>query len=201
MAFALCDTSNTGGWYKALSPGEVATGCFILSSLSDLSEWFECGNVFLKTFSCRILSFRTMVCLSGTLVNSFFFFSSAPLVITVNIPVKSLAYKWTSINYKTGFKVTDSRSPVMMTGQIFFSLDKPHFGQSNNEYYAFLFLPIEYRIMLAVDHCTALTFRFLAASWWKIYSHIVELLSAIFALFYVCLCILWVSSYGGVWSL
>ena len=60
---------------------------------------------------------------------------------------------------------------------------------------------MEYRITLAIDHCTALTFRFLAASWWKIHSHVVEFLSAIFTHVYVCLYIPWVSSYGGVWSL
>ena len=33
---------------------------------------------------------------------------------------------------------------------------------------------MEYRIMLAIDRCTALTFRFLVASWWKIHSHVVD---------------------------
>ena len=42
---------------------------------------------------------------------------------------------------------------------------------------------MEYQITLAIDRCTALTFRFLAASWWKIHSHVVEFLSAIFARF------------------
>ena len=42
---------------------------------------------------------------------------------------------------------------------------------------------MEYRITLAVDRCTALSFRFLPASWWKIHSHVVEFLSAIFARF------------------
>ena len=60
---------------------------------------------------------------------------------------------------------------------------------------------MEYRITLAIDHCTALTFRFLAASWWKIHSHVVEFLSAIFTHFYVCLYIPRVSSYSSVWSL
>ena len=57
---------------------------------------------------------------------------------------------------------------------------------------------MEYRIMLAVDGCTTLTLRFLAASWWKIHLHVVEFLSAIFAVFmsvYIYL------AYGGVWSL
>ena len=45
------------------------------------------------------------------------------------------------------------------------------------------FLPTEYRITLAVDRCSALTFRFLTASWWKIHSPVVELLSAIFSPF------------------
>ena len=44
---------------------------------------------------------------------------------------------------------------------------------------------MEYRITLAIDLCTALTLRFLAASWWKIHSHVVEFLSAIFARFRV----------------
>ena len=47
------------------------------------------------------------------------------------------------------------------------------------------FLPMEYRITLAVDGCTTLTLRFLAASWWKIHLHVVEFLSAIFAHFHV----------------
>ena len=52
----------------------------------------------------------------------------------------------------TGLKITDSRLPVMMTGQIFFSLDKPQFlaGQIMNAIICF-FLPKEYQIMLAVD--------------------------------------------------
>ena len=60
---------------------------------------------------------------------------------------------------------------------------------------------MEYWIMLAIDCCTALTFRFLAVSWWKIHSHVSEFLSVIFACFHVRLYIPWVSSYGGVWSL
>ena len=35
------------------------------------------------------------------------------------------------------------------------------------------------------DRCTAVTFRSLAASWWKIHSHVVEFLSAVFARFHV----------------
>ena len=46
---------------------------------------------------------------------------------------------------------------------------------------------MECRITLATDRCTALTFRFLVASWWRIHSHVVEFLSAIFARFHVCL--------------
>ena len=42
---------------------------------------------------------------------------------------------------------------------------------------------MEYRITLAVDRCTAFSFKFLPASWWKIHSHVVEFLSAIFARF------------------
>ena len=45
-----------------------------------------------------------------------------------------------------------------------------------------IFLPMEYRITLAVDRCTALSFSFLPASWWKIHSD-VKFLSAIFARF------------------
>ena len=88
------------------------------------------------------------------------------------------------LNFLSRLKITDSRSPVMMTGQIFFSLDKPRFWPvklMNN--IIIIFLPMEYRITLAVDRCTALSFRFLPASWWKIHSHVVEFLSAIFARF------------------
>ena len=60
---------------------------------------------------------------------------------------------------------------------------------------------MEYQITLEIDRCTALTFRFFAASWWKIHSQVVEFLSAIFARFRVHLYILRVSSYDGVWSL
>ena len=44
---------------------------------------------------------------------------------------------------------------------------------------------MEYWITLAVDRCTALMLRFLAASWWKIHLHVVKFLSAIFACFHV----------------
>ena len=44
---------------------------------------------------------------------------------------------------------------------------------------------MEYRITLAVDGCTTLTLRFLAASWWKIHLHVVQFLSASFARFHV----------------
>ena len=57
---------------------------------------------------------------------------------------------------------------------------------------------MEYRITLAVDRCTTLAFRFLAASWWKIHLHVAELLSVVFARFHVHLCIPWVSLYKGV---
>ena len=60
---------------------------------------------------------------------------------------------------------------------------------------------MEYRITLAIDRCTALMFRFLAASWWTIHSHVVEFVSAILARFRVRWYVPWVSSYGGVWSL
>ena len=66
-----------------------------------------------------------------------------------------------------GLKITDSRSPVMMTGQIIFWPDKPGFGRSNNEYNNFFLPCMEYQITLAIDRCTALTFRFFAASWWN----------------------------------
>ena len=83
----------------------------------------------------------------------------------------------------TRLKITDSRSPVMITGQIFFSPDKPRFWPVKLMNIIIIFLPMEYRITLAVDRCTALSFRFLPASWWKIHSHVVEFLSAIFARF------------------
>ena len=34
---------------------------------------------------------------------------------------------WNNKDIKTGLKITDSRSPVLMTSQIFFSPDKPRF--------------------------------------------------------------------------
>ena len=55
-----------------------------------------------------------------------------------------------------------------------------------------VFFPLQYQITLAVDCCTALTFRFLAASWWKIHSHLFEFLSAVFTRFHVRLHIPWV---------
>ena len=45
---------------------------------------------------------------------------------------------------------------------------------------------MEYHITLVIDRCSALTFRFLSVSWWKIHSHILEFLSAVFARFHVC---------------
>ena len=65
----------------------------------------------------------------------------------------------------TRLKITDSRSPVMMTGQIFFSPDKPRFWPVKLINIIIIFLPMEYRIMPAVDRCTALSFGFLPASW------------------------------------
>ena len=65
----------------------------------------------------------------------------------------------------TRLKITDSRSPVMMTAQIFFSPDKPRFWPVKLMNIIIIFLPMEYRITLAVDRCTALSFRFLPASW------------------------------------
>ena len=64
----------------------------------------------------------------------------------------------------SGLKITDNRSPVMMTGQIIFDRTNLDFGRSNNEYNDF-FPYMEYQITLAIDRCTALTFRFLAARW------------------------------------
>ena len=60
---------------------------------------------------------------------------------------------------------------------------------------------MEYRITLPIDRCTALTLRFLAASWWKIHLHVVEFLSAIFACFHFRLYRPWLSSYSIVWSI
>ena len=102
--------------------------------------------------------------------------------------------------HKLILKIMDRRLPVMMTSQIFLARTNPDFDRSNNEYYIF-FWPLQYRIALAIDCCTALTFRFLAASWWKIHSHIFEFLSRVFTRFHVLLYMPWVSSYGGVWSL
>ena len=83
----------------------------------------------------------------------------------------------------TRLKITDSRSPVMMTAQIFFSPDKPWFWPVKLMNIIIFFLPMEYRITPAVDHCTALSFGFLPASWWKIHSHVAEFLSVIFSHF------------------
>ena len=43
----------------------------------------------------------------------------------------------------------------MMTGQIFFSPDKPRFWPVKLMNIIIIFLPMEYRITLAVDRCTA----------------------------------------------
>ena len=58
---------------------------------------------------------------------------------------------------------------------------------------------MEYRITLAIDRCSALTFSFLAASWWKIHSH--QFVSSFprFLPFFMSVIPL-VSSYGGVWN-
>ena len=79
----------------------------------------------------------------------------------------------------------------MMTSQILFSPDNK-IGLIINPILAgqimntiIFFLPMEYRITLTIDPYTTLTFRFLAASWSKIHSHIVELLSTIFGRFHV----------------
>ena len=53
----------------------------------------------------------------------------------------------------------------MMTGQIFFSPDKPRFWPVKLMNIIIIFLPMEYRITLAVDRCTVLSFRFLLTSW------------------------------------
>ena len=65
----------------------------------------------------------------------------------------------------SGLKITDNRSPVMMTGQIYFLTGQTWIlaGQIMN---TMIFFPyMEYQITLAIDRCTALTFRFLAARW------------------------------------
>ena len=54
---------------------------------------------------------------------------------------------------KLRLKITDSRSPVMMTGQIFFSSDKPRFWPVKLMNIIITLLPMEYRITLAVRHC------------------------------------------------
>ena len=74
-------------------------------------------------------------------------------------------YKLLFGRLSTRLKITDGRSPVMMTGQIFFSPDKFRFWPVKLMNIIFFFLPMEYRITLAVDLCTALSFRFLPASW------------------------------------
>ena len=61
---------------------------------------------------------------------------------------------------KARLKITDSRSPVMMTGQIFFSPDKARFWPVKLMNIIIFFCPMEYRITLAVDRCAALSFRF-----------------------------------------
>ena len=67
----------------------------------------------------------------------------------------------------SGLKITDNRSPVMMTGQIIFWPDKPGFWPVKIIMNTMIFFPyMEYQITLAIDRCTALTFRFLAARWW-----------------------------------
>ena len=58
---------------------------------------------------------------------------------------------------KARLKITDSKSPVMMTGQIFFSPDKPRFWPVKLMNIIIIFLSMEYRITLAVDRCTALS--------------------------------------------
>ena len=97
---------------------------------------------------------------------------------------------------RTGLKITDSRSPVMMTGQIFFSPDKPRFWPVKLMNTIIIFLPMEYRITLAVDRCTALSFRFLPASWLKNSFTRCWVPFRDFRPFYVL-----VSSYGGIGSL
>ena len=54
---------------------------------------------------------------------------------------------------KARLKITDSRSPVMMTGQIFFSPDKPRFWPVKLMNIIITLLPMEHRITLAVRHC------------------------------------------------
>ena len=61
----------------------------------------------------------------------------------------------------------------------FLARTNPDFGRSNNEYYNIFFLPN------GIERCSALTFSFLAASWWKIHSRVLEFLSAVFARFHV----------------
>ena len=58
-------------------------------------------------------------------------------------------------------------------------------------WYDMFFWPME-------DRCIVLTFRFLAASWWKIHSHVFEFLFCGFRPFSVSV-IPWVSSYGSIW--
>ena len=87
----------------------------------------------------------------------------------------------------------DSRSPVMMTGQIFFSPDKPRFWPVKLMNIIITLLPMEYRITLAVRHCRSSFCRQVGE---KFIHTFLSSLSTIFARFHIP----WVSSYGGVWN-
>ena len=68
----------------------------------------------------------------------------------------------------------------------FLARTNPNFGRSRYyNIYIYIFCLMEYRITLAIDRCSAFTFSFLAASRWKIHSHVLEFLSAVFARFHV----------------
>ena len=104
------------------------------------------------------------------------------------------------IRLQQGLKYRTAGRRSWWPAKYFLPRQTPIFAGQINEYYNF-FLPMEYQITLEIDRCTALTFRFFAASWWKIHSQVVEFLPAIFARFDVRLYILWVSSYDRVLSL
>ena len=99
------------------------------------------------------------------------------------------------VPYQCGFKrrnvmrgqckliVKFNKQQLSDSESLFFSPDKLRFWPVKLMNIIIFFLPLEYRITLSVDRCTALSFRFLPASWWKIHSHVVEFLSAIFARF------------------
>ena len=90
----------------------------------------------------------------------------------------SITYINQFVMFISGLQITDSRLPVMMTGQT--PILAGQIMNTNN-----FFWPKEYPIMLAIDRYYYIDVHIFDSKLVKMHSHVVEFLSAVFARFNV----------------